>query len=151
MMMLKKAITFRRLFPLLLIVSLTILNLSCKKEEQAPEIPFVYVNFSLNPNGTQYINLNVVNGWETVNGGYNGILIFRKSINEFVAFERACPYDPLVSGAQVRVEQSGITCVCPVCGSKFIMTDGTPFEGPSHYALKQYQTVYDGNLLFVMN
>jgi nitrite reductase/ring-hydroxylating ferredoxin subunit len=123
----------------------------CKKEEQAPEIPYVYVNFSLNPNGTQYINLNVVNGWETVYGGYNGILIFRKAVNEFAAFERACPYDPLITGAQVRVDESGITCYCPVCGSKFIMVDGTPYEGPSHFPLKQYSTNYDGMMLYISN
>ena len=123
----------------------------CKKEEKPPEIPYVYVNFSLNPNGTEYINLNAVNGWETVYGGYNGILIFRKSLTEFAAFERACPYDPLVQGAQVRVEPSGITCACPVCGSKFIMVDGTPFEGPSRYPLKQYSAIYDGSLLYITN
>jgi nitrite reductase/ring-hydroxylating ferredoxin subunit len=127
------------------------LSASCKKEEQQTEIPYMVVNFSLNPNGTQYIHLNAVNGWETVYGGYNGILIFRISVNEFVAFERACPYDPLITGAQVKVEDSEITCVCPICGSKFIMTDGTPFEGPSHFPLKQYQTMYDGNLLYITN
>jgi nitrite reductase/ring-hydroxylating ferredoxin subunit len=124
---------------------------ACKKEEQAPEIPYVYVNFSLNPNGTQYINLNVVNGWETVVGGYNGILIFRKALDEFSAFERACPYDPVTKGAQIRVDDSGITCYCPVCGSKYIMVDGTPYEGPSHFPLKAYTAVYDGGMLYVSN
>jgi len=124
---------------------------SCSKDTQAPEIPYVYVNFNLNPNGTQYIKLNVVNGWETVTGGYNGILIFRKSVNEFSAFERACPNDPMKKGAQVRVDLSGITCYCPVCGSKFIMVDGTPYEGPSHFPLKQYTTVYDGAMLYISN
>jgi nitrite reductase/ring-hydroxylating ferredoxin subunit len=136
---------------LLLFSVILIIICSCKKEEQAPEIPYVYVNLILNPNGTEYINLNVVNGWETVRGGYNGILIFRKAVNEFSAFERACPYDPLVSGAQVRVDESGITCYCPVCNSKFIMVDGTPYEGPSHFPLKQYTTVYDGAMLYISN
>jgi len=57
----------------------------------------------------------------------------------------------LTEGAQVRVDDSGITCTCPVCGSKFIMTDGTPFDGPSHYPLKQYRTFYDGAMLYVTN
>jgi nitrite reductase/ring-hydroxylating ferredoxin subunit len=139
-------------FSYLILMSLVILNSSgCKKEEEAPEIPYVPVHISLDPNGTQYINLNVVNGWETINGGYNGILVFRKSTNEFMAFERACANDPTVSGAQVRVEDSGITCYCPVCNSKYIMTDGTPFEGPSRFPLKQYQTVYDGAMLYISN
>ena len=136
---------------LLILGSLFFLAISCKKEAQPPEIPYIYVNFSLNPNSTQYLQLNAVNGWETVYGGYNGILIFRKTINEFVAFERACPYDPLASGAQIKVDKSGITCYCPVCGSKFIMIDGTPYEGPSHYPLKQYTTMYDGAILYISN
>jgi nitrite reductase/ring-hydroxylating ferredoxin subunit len=137
-----------KIFTLILTV---VLFSTCSKEDPPPEIPNVYVNFSLDPNGTQYLNLNVVNGWETVTGGYNGILIFRKSTNEFVAFERACPYDPQTTGAQVRVETSGVTCACPVCGSKYIMTDGTPYDGPSRYPLKQYSAYYDGILLYVRN
>jgi nitrite reductase/ring-hydroxylating ferredoxin subunit len=136
---------------LLILGALFFLMVSCKKEEQSTEIPYVYVNFSLNPNGTEYLQLNAVNGWETVYGGYNGILIFRKSIDEFAAFERACPYDPLKTGAQIKVDKSGITCYCPVCGSKFIMNDGTPYEGPSHFPLKQYSTMYDGAILYVSN
>ncbi|MEI6433930.1 MAG: hypothetical protein WCP32_03725 [Bacteroidota bacterium] len=136
---------------LLFLIAMVIIAVSCKKEENQTEIPFVNVNFSINPNSTQYINLNAVNGWETVSGGYNGILIFRKSINEFSAFERACPYDPLVQGAQVRVDDSGITCFCPVCNSKYIMVDGTPYEGPSRYPLKQYTTIYDGSILYITN
>lgn len=139
---------FQRFLPALFIIFLLS---GCKKEEQAPEIPYVYVNFTLDPNSTQYLNLNVVNGTETVYGGYKGILIYRKSLTEFMAFERACPNDPTENNAQVKVEKSGITCACPVCGSKFILTDGTPYEGPSHYALKQYTAVYDGALLHVFN
>ncbi|MEI6456223.1 MAG: hypothetical protein WCO93_08035 [bacterium] len=142
-------INFVRLLPKVLFLFLFVT--SCTKEEQPPDIPYVYVNFSLNPNSTEYINLNPVNGWETVTGGYQGILLFRISVAEFAAFERACPYDPLSPGAQIRVEDSGITCYCPVCKSRYIMTDGTPFEGPSHFPLKQYQTYFDGFLLYVSN
>lgn len=136
--------------PILCVIIITMVT-GCAKEETPPEIPFVYVNFSLDPNSTQYINLNAVNGWETVYGGYNGILIFRKSFTEFVAFERACPYDPLAKGAQVRVDDSGITCTCPVCGSKYILIDGTPYEGPSRFPMKQYTTIYDGGILYITN
>ena len=136
---------------LLLTGSLLLSFISCKKEDQPTSIPYVYVSLMLNPNGTEYSQLNVVNGWETVTGGYNGILIFRRLQNEFVAFERACPYDPRTTGAQIRVDKSGITCYCPICGSKFIMNDGTPYAGPSHYPLKQYTTAYDGATLYITN
>ena len=147
----KKLFVKQNVRVLLMLGSIFLFASACKKEVQPPDIPYVYVNFSLNPNSTQYDHLNVVNGSETVYGGYNGILIFRKGIDEFVAFERACPNDPLVTGAQIRVETSGITCYCPVCGSKFIMNDGTPYEGPSHFPLKQYTTMYDGMMLYISN
>lgn len=136
---------------LLLLGVVMFFTVACKKEEPPPEIPYVYVNFTLNPNSTQYINLNSVNGWETVTGGYKGILVFRKAVNEFVAFERACPYDPLITGTQIRVDTSGITCYCPVCQSKYIMYDGTPYDGVSRFPLKQYAAIYDGVLLHISN
>jgi nitrite reductase/ring-hydroxylating ferredoxin subunit len=125
---------------------------NCKKDKsQQTDIPVVPVNISLNPNSTEYINLNPVNGWETITGGYSGIIVCRKSVNDFVAFERACPYDWNISTSRLVVNASGITAACPNCKSKFILTDGTPYEGPSRYTLKQYQTSYDGFLLYIFN
>ena len=131
---------------------------SCKKEDpqnEIPdvpdEIPDVPVNFSLDPNSTQYLELNVVNGWVYLTGGYRGILVFRKSVTEFMAYERACPYDWDLANARLEVDVSGITAVCPSCQSKFILLDGSPYEGPSPYPMKQYQTTYDGILLYIYN
>jgi nitrite reductase/ring-hydroxylating ferredoxin subunit len=122
-----------------------------KTSENANDIPYVAVNFSINPNSTEYIRLNTVDGWEYLTGGYRGILVFRKSVNEFVSFERACPYDWQNTNARIVVDTSGITAYCPVCKSKYILLDGTPYSGPSRYPLKQYQTSYDGNLLYISN
>ncbi len=124
---------------------------SCKKEEKQPDIPYVYVNFSLDPNSIQYQNLNAPGGWEYLTGGYKGILVYRLSVTQFMAYERACPFDPLVQGARIEVDTSLITCFCPVCKSNYIMTDGSPFSGPSHWPLKMYQTNYDGILLYISN
>ena len=124
---------------------------SCSKEKNKNEIPSVAVTFSIDPNSTEYLELNAVGGWVTVTGGYRGIIIYRKSFSEFMAFERACPYDWEQTNARVEVETSGLTALCPGCNSKYILLDGTPFEGPTPYPLKQYQTQYDGNLLYVFN
>ena len=72
-------------------------------------------------------------------------------MTEFMAYERACPHDWQEDDARVLVEASGLTAVCPACNSKYILIDGTPFEGPTTHPLKQYQTSYDGNLLYVSN
>ncbi len=128
---------------------------NCKKgdtqTDPQTQIPIVPVSISLNPNSTEYIHLNLVNGWETITGGYRGIIVYRKSVNEFTAFERACPYDWNLTTSRLVVDASGITAACPNCKSKFILLDGTPFEGPSHYPLKQYQATYDGFLLYIFN
>lgn len=109
------------------------------------------MNFFIDPNSTEYLDLNAPGGWVYVTGGYRGILIYRLTITEFLAYERTCPYDPEIPEARVEVEESEVTCACPVCGSKYILLDGSPFEGPSPYLLKQYRTTYDGSLLYIEN
>ena len=122
-----------------------------KNSDTVNNIPYVGVSFSINPNSTEYIHLNTVDGWEYLTGGYKGILVFRKSVTEFVAFERACPYDWQNTNARINIDTSGITAYCPVCKSKYVLIDGTPYNGPSRYPLRQYQTSYDGNLLYISN
>ncbi|MCX6287057.1 MAG: hypothetical protein NTY96_08080 [Bacteroidetes bacterium] len=143
--------SIRRGSVLALFLLVFLFSCSKKSNEQQPEIPYVVVNFVINPNSTQYIELNHIGGYVPVTGGYKGILIYRKTETEFMAFERACAYDPTADSAQVRMDASGITCYCPKCKSKYIILDGSPYEGPSHWALKQYRTNYDGSYLYVMN
>ena len=123
----------------------------CSKQEIKNEIPVVPVNFVIYPNSTEYLELNGPGGSVPVTGGYRGIIIYRISMTDFVAFERACPNDWQQSTARIEVETSGTTAVCPSCKSKFILLDGSVFQGVSHYPLKQYQTQYDGNQLHVYN
>lgn len=131
----------------LIIISFT----SCHDDNAYPDIPDVPFSFVINPNSTQYLELNHIGGWVYLSGGYNGLLIYRSSLTEFMAYERACPYDFENDTARVEVDESGITCFCPVCGSKYILMDGTPYDGPSRALLKQYETTYDGSLLYVYN
>lgn len=139
-------------FRVILLFTLVLLMLgSCKKETPQPIIPEVLVNFSINPNSTEFLELNSPGGWVYLTGGYQGILVYRLTMTDFLAYERTCPYDPEAPGARVEMEASEITCVCPVCQSKYIILDGSPFEGPSPYLLKQYQTRYDGNILYIFN
>jgi nitrite reductase/ring-hydroxylating ferredoxin subunit len=139
--------------PLILFAACWILLLfACSKNESNPnEIPVVPVNFSIDPNSTVYMELNHIGGWLPLTGGYRGIIVYRSSLTEFKAYERACPYDWQQASAQVRVDTSQITISCPVCKSAFVILDGSPYHGPSPYPLKQYQTAYDGSLLYIYN
>ena len=137
------------IFLILLLAGL--FSCSKKNDSQQPEIPYVYVSFVITPNSTTYIELNHIGGYVPVTGGYRGIIIYRKSENEFLAFERACAYDPTADSAQVRVDVSGITMTCPKCKSKYIILDGSPYGGPTQWSLKQYRTNYDGTYLYITN
>lgn len=124
---------------------------SCDKDKEDNLIPYVYVNFVLYPNTIDYIP---DGQWITVTGGYKGIIIYRPMHDQFMAFERACPHDPLVENSRLIVEtNSGIIANDSLhgCGSRFLLTDGSPISGPAGIPLKQYRTSYDGHTLLVYN
>lgn len=125
----------------------------CKGKDHYPEIPYVPVNIFIDPNSTMYIELNAVGGWVylTADAPSRGIIVYRLSQDEFMAYERICPYDPDIINARVEVEHSGVTAIDSLCGSRFILTDGQPFKGPATLPLKQYRTAYDGNTLHIFN
>jgi hypothetical protein len=132
------------------IMLLVIFALSCKKDDR-PQIPNVYVNLNLDISSTLYIELNSVGGWVNLTGGYKGITVYRMSTDEFVAFERCCPYDPDVSAARVTVDTAGLTLSDAVCGSRFLILDGSVINGPATSPLKQYHADFDGDFLHIYN
>lgn len=141
-----KTLIFRPLY--FALISVLILFVSCDKEEEKSEIPYVFVNFVFSPNDLDFIP---EGGYVTTTGGYKGLIIYRPFSDEFMVYDRACPYDPLEDNARVKVESNGVIAVDTVCGSRFILTDGSPIEGPARRSLKQYHSRYDGYKLYVSN
>jgi nitrite reductase/ring-hydroxylating ferredoxin subunit len=133
---------------ILLLLIIPLFFVACDKGKEETSIPYVYVNFTIYPNTLDFIP---DGGWVYVTGGYKGIIIYRHLHDEFLAFERACPFDPLEDDARVEVESSGIIATDPNCGSRFLLTDGSPIQGPATVGLKQYRTMYDGFTLIVTN
>jgi nitrite reductase/ring-hydroxylating ferredoxin subunit len=111
------------------------------------------VDIYIKPNSTEYLELNPVGGWVYLTAQYpsRGILVYRISMDEFMAYERTCPHDPDKDCARIQVESSGTTAVDSCCMSRYIMHDGSPFQGPSKRPLKQYRTNYDGITLHIFN
>jgi nitrite reductase/ring-hydroxylating ferredoxin subunit len=132
-----------------LIAVMPLLN-ACKKQKNNP-IPETYVSFYMNISSTLYLNLASVGGWENITGGYKGIVVYRKSSEEFMAFERACPYDWEIDSGYVSVESSGLILKCKSCGSEFLILDGSIMKGPSTLSLKLYKTEFDGQTLHIYN
>jgi nitrite reductase/ring-hydroxylating ferredoxin subunit len=131
---------------------LTVLSIvyGCKKKNSNP-IPESYVSFYMNISSTIYLNLASVGGYEYITGGYKGIVVYRKSSEEFMAFERACPYDWDNDNGYASVDSSGLILKCKNCGSEFLILDGSVIKGPSTLSLKLYKTEFDGQTLHVYN
>lgn len=121
----------------------------CKKDEDT--IPNVTVNLVLSTTDIAFNDLNAVGGWIYLVGGSRGIVVYRLSIDEFMAYDRHCTYTPSESCAKIEVDQSGIIAEDPCCGSLFILTDGSVAGDPASIPLKRYQTSFDGNLLHIYN
>ena len=139
----KKSFYTIKLFVIVLVITS---SFSCKKNNNSDtQIPNVPVSFTVYLSLPQFVSLNSVGGYVTVVGGYRGIIIYRRALEEFVSFDLACPFDPTVSGAKIQVDSSGITTVDPHCGSKFSLYDGSVLHGPSTRPMKSYNSVYDSN------
>ncbi|MCF8219359.1 MAG: Rieske (2Fe-2S) protein [Bacteroidales bacterium] len=123
----------------------------CDKENEHNPIPNVHVNINLDISSTLYSDLNIIGNHAYITGGYRGIVVYRMSNDEFVAYDRACPYDHEDPEARVDVEDNGLTLIDSTCMSRFLLLDGSVVEGPAKRSLKNYRTNFDGNNLFIYN
>lgn len=124
---------------------------SCDKAQEHDTIPNVAVDIYLDINSTMYLQLNTVGGYLYITGGYKGLLVYRISEYDFVAFDRTCPYDPYVSESRLEMDLGNLTVHDTVCNSKFVIIDGSVLEGPATLPMKQYRTEFDGNILHIFN
>lgn len=78
-------------------------------------------------------------------GGSKGVVVYRRSTYEFVAFDRHSPAndgtceDPLVTNDDNFLQLDDL-CT----GATFSLYDGSPLSG-SDFGLRMYVTVFDGN------
>ena len=122
---------------------LIVFGCSCKKS--ADQIPGAAVDFYIYLSQPDFVHLNTVGNYVYVTGGVKGVIVYHKTIDEFAAFERACPYDPNTSGAIVEIDSvSLLNWVDYHCGSKFNILDGSVVNGPSAYPMRAYACDYDG-------
>ncbi|MFO7878633.1 MAG: hypothetical protein R6V52_01165 [Bacteroidales bacterium] len=133
------------ILPTLILISMS----QCK--DQDDYIPEVVFNYYIDLNSVQYNSLKIPGNAEYLNvAGYRGVIIHCNYTDEYVAFERACPYHPDAQGARVEIDSTG-NASCPVCESEFSLYDGSILQGPAEYPLKWYNTDLQGNRLYVYN
>ncbi|MCA6435159.1 MAG: hypothetical protein IM600_13115 [Bacteroidetes bacterium] len=129
----------------------------CKKKKATqPQannpVPYIPIDFVIYPNNPTYFPIQSIGGWMYMNNvGINGIVIYRKSNEEFVVLERTSSYLPDNPYARVKVQQNNFDLKDTISGSKWRIFDGEVTEGPASWPLRRYGAAYDGNSLRIVN
>ena len=131
-----------------IILLVVLLHLGC--ENEVYDFPQVDVNLNLYINNPEFFNIEAPGGWIYLNGGVAGILLYRKNLDEFIAYDRASTYNP-VADCGITVDLDNIILKDPCSDSQFLITDGSVIQGPASQALKRYNTNLYGNNLSIYN
>lgn len=132
---------------LLIIVVLLFASVACKKNKThpVPNIPFdIVIDLTL----PTYSDLQGVGGYAYVNNvGSKGVIVYRRGVDDFVAFDRHSPADVDGSCATpLHPDTDNFLQLNDDCnGAKFSLYDGSPIEG-SDFGLRSYPTQWDGNM-----
>lgn len=117
---------------------------SCKKSTNHP-IPSVPFDITINTSLPSYNSLQGVGGWAYVTGGVQGIVVYRKSTDEFVAFDRKSPIVSSECKQPLTTNPDNFLQLDDSCTkAKFSLFDGSPISG-SEFGLRQYQTQWNGS------
>lgn len=130
-------------FILLLILGLAFTGCKKNKIHPVPNIPFdITINMTL----PSYSSLIGVSGWAYVNGGSRGVIVYRRGINDFIAFDRHSPADPNGTCSEpLYPDDDNYLQLIDSCNSAtFSLYDGSPISG-SEFGLRAYQAIWDGN------
>lgn len=127
-----------------------VLLFACKRQDNST-IPNVPVDLYLYTTDPVFFNLQVPGGWEYITGGSRGILVYRLSNNDFMAYDRHCPFQPENPCGLVEVNVTNVSATDSCCGSQFSIIDGSLQKGPASAPLKLYQTTFDGTVLHIFN
>ena len=137
---------FNKYLKIILIITVLI---GCKRNQQ--QIRNVPVNITIYPSTPAYFNLSVPGGWVYINGGVKGIIVYKKSNDEFLAYERCSTYEPENECAVNVDTTNNVILIDPCSNSRFLITDGSVQQGPAFQSLKKYFTSWDGNALYISN
>ena len=122
--------------------------LSCERDNN--QFPQVSVNINIYTNNPEFFSVNTPGGWIYLNGGVGGVLLYRKSFDEFIAYDRASPFNP-TDECKIEVNEDNIIISDPCSESLFLITDGSVIQGPATYGLYRYNTYFDGQNLSIYN
>ena len=127
----------------------------CRKKKDEPvvnhPVPSIPVEINIYPNDPLNFKIQAIGGWMYFAGGIRGIIVCRKSNEEFVAIERTSSQLPNSDEARVMVLSDNFTLRDSISGSEWQIFDGAVTKGPAEWPLRIYGSSYNGNLLRIRN
>jgi len=160
-----------RLFFVLATFALLLATQACDSYPENPNRPKTPFKFTIYPNSIQYQELNYTSGWiyltSEVESTSRGIIVYRQSDSEFLAYDRLPPNEPdactdshgnttrLVVDFPFVVDRCNNAYYNILNGQIIVsepdMIPNFPTTGVTIYPLIQYHTQFDGNKLTVYN
>jgi hypothetical protein len=141
----------RRIVVFSFIILFTVFSGCRRNLHPVPDIPF---NINVNVNLPSYSGLQSIGGYAYVdNVGVKGLVIYRRSMDEFVAFDRMSTAIGGDTCAPIYVDPNNLLILLDPCTeSKFSLFDGSLIQGPAEWGLRGYRTIWNGaNILNVQN
>lgn len=132
----------------LFLVPLLVLTTQCESGNY--QIPYVTVDLHLNIIGE--LGNPALNSVTLVDGGVNGLIVYREDYGVFHVYDRTCTQYPEHNEAVEPDEEFDGVFTCPECSSKYLLLTGAdPLEGPATFPLHEYYSRVDGDLLHIYN
>lgn len=156
---------------LLILIALLPLFYGCKDNPQNPNRPILPYPITIYPNSYQYYDLNFISGWvyltSDIESTSRGIIVYRQSETDFLAYDRLPPNDPdACTDSQGNTKRLVVDFpfVIDSCNNAYYnILNGQiivaepdkipnfPTTGTVVYPLIQYHTNYDGVKLTISN
>ena len=141
-----------RNFCTLLTMVIVMVVSGCEKNNQRnfPNVGFEEYIYLNNPSNLPLQN---IGGSITHPGGYKGLIVFRRYLqnaNDFAAYDRGCPTHYKQECGQLELSDDGNFAVCPCGGEQYLLFDGSP-STDAKISLVEYATNYNGEIIVVRN
>jgi hypothetical protein len=136
--------------PVIVVGAFLLIQSTCDQNNQ--NIPYVPVNFDINLNLPAYNSLNFPGEHLILQGGSQGIIVYRYTIDEFVVLDQHATFDVALN-CKVTVESDGITLSdADDCSeSQWLILDGSVMQGPATLSLHRYRVNWNPPILHVYN
>ncbi|RFC55478.1 Rieske (2Fe-2S) protein [Brumimicrobium aurantiacum] len=123
-----------------------VLFLGCNKNSNHP-VPYYSFDENVNLTLPAYSPLQGVGGWAYVSSiGSKGVVVYRQSMNNFVAFDRHSPANgSLECETGLEVDEDNFLILNDPCSdAQFSLYDGSIIGGDTEWGLRSYMVEYYG-------